>query len=194
MRTKDYLQRGFNLFWAFFRVGAFTFGGGYAMLPLVEAELVTGQGWTGRDEVMDDYALAQSIPGVIAVNTALLLGYRLAGVFGAIMAGLGVIVPSIVVITVVAAFFMRFIDHPVVAQVFQGVRAGVVGLIFIAALRFAKSSIHNVWHCLIAGVALVVAVTTGIHILVLIILGGLVGWFIPDGNGYVDPAGGRDKL
>ena len=157
MRVKDDLRRGLSLFWAFFRVGAFTFGGGYAMLPLLEAEVVTAKGWAGRDEVMDDYALAQSLPGVIAVNTSLLLGYRLAGVFGAVMAGLGVILPSILVITGVAVFFAKFMENPVVARVFQGVRAGVVGLIFVAALRFAKGSILNVWHLLIAGIALAVA-------------------------------------
>ncbi|HHZ20135.1 MAG TPA: chromate transporter [Firmicutes bacterium] len=196
MRVKDDLRRGLSLFWAFFRVGAFTFGGGYAMLPLLEAEVVTAKGWAGRDEVMDDYALAQSLPGVIAVNTSLLLGYRLAGVFGAVMAGLGVILPSILVITGVAVFFAKFMENPVVARVFQGVRAGVVGLIFVAALRFAKGSILNVWHLLIAGIALAVATFTNLHILVLLLFGGLAGWFIPRGteHGYVDPTGGGDKL
>ena len=119
MRVKDDLRRGLSLFWAFFRVGAFTFGGGYAMLPLLEAEVVTAKGWAGRDEVMDDYALAQSLPGVIAVNTSLLLGYRLAGVFGAVMAGLGVILPSILVITGVAVFLPSLWKIPLLPGFFR---------------------------------------------------------------------------
>ena len=87
-------------------------------------------------------------------------------------------------------------ENPVVARVFQGVRAGVVGLIFVAALRFAKGSILNVWHLLIAGIALAVATFTNLHILVLLLFGGLAGWFIHRGteHGYVDPTGGGDKL
>ena len=188
------LMRGRRLFWAFFRVGAFTFGGGYAMLPLIQEELVKKAAWVTEDQVMDDYALAQTIPGVIAVNSALLMGYRLAGITGAVMAGLGVIVPSIFIIIAIAIFFSQIINQPVVSRVFQGVRAGVVGLIIVAATRFSKGAIHDIWHGMIAIIAFIIAISTNIHVAFILLFAGVVGWFVPKGKTMPDEIQGRDKL
>lgn len=178
MNNKERWRRGTRLFWAFFRIGAFTFGGGYAMLPLVEKEFVSNTGWMSQEEVMDNYALAQSIPGVIAVNTALLMGHRLAGVFGAFMAGLGVIIPSIVVIIGVSHFFARLIHSQGVAHVFQGVRACVVVLIVVATEKFARRSVKNRWFGLIALAAFLLSALTNMHVIVIMLMGGVAGLFI----------------
>lgn len=179
MNWKERWVRGGKLFWAFFRVGAFTFGGGYAMLPLVEKEFVTNTGWMSREEVVDHYALAQTIPGVIAVNTALLMGHRLAGFFGAFMAGVGVTIPSIIVIITVAMYFSRWVRQQDVAHIFQGVRAGVVGLIVVAAHKFAKSSMKNPWHWVIGVGSLLFSVYSSIHIIFIMAFGGIAGLWIP---------------
>jgi chromate transporter len=194
MLFKENFKRGRRLFWAFFRVGAFTFGGGYAMLPLLQEELVKKAAWVTVDQVMDDYALAQTIPGVIAVNSALLMGYRLAGLIGAVMAGLGVIIPSIIIIIAIAIFFYQIINHSVVSRVFQGVRAGVVGLIIVAATRFSKSAIHDFHHGIIAIIAFILAISTNIHVAFILFFAGVVGWFIPNGRTIPDEMQGRDKL
>ena len=195
MEWTERWRRGTKLYWAFFRVGAFTFGGGYAMLPLVEKEFVSSTSWMTREDVVDSYALAQTIPGVIAVNTALLIGHRLAGVFGAFMAGLGVIIPSIVIIIFIATFFGRFIERTSVVQIFQGVRAGVVALIAYAAHKFARSSIKNRWHWLIVAGAFLLSVFSPIHVILIMAMGGIAGLGIPVRPDLATrPTDGRDKL
>ena len=122
-----------ELFTTFFRIGLFTFGGGYAMLPLVEKEVIDKKGWTDKEEILSIYALAQSVPGVIAVNTSLILGNRLAGVKGAVAAGAGVIMPSLIVIVAIAAFFSQIQDNFYILQAFSGIRAAVTVALLAAS-------------------------------------------------------------
>jgi len=129
-----------QLFVSFFRVGLFTFGGGYAMLPLLEREAIDVRKWATRDEILDIYGLAQIVPGVIAVNTATFLGQRQAGYLGAMAATAGMIMPSILVIIGVAALLGQVQDHPVVEAAFAGVRAGVGGLIVATAWRIVRNT------------------------------------------------------
>ena len=131
----------FNLFLAFAKVGVLTFGGGYAMLPILQREIVEKNNWASDEELMDYYAIGQCTPGVIAVNTATFIGQKNKGVIGGIVATLGVIFPSIVIITIVAAFISNFSDLPVVKNAFAGVRVCVCVLILNAVIKLWKSSV-----------------------------------------------------
>ena len=131
MRDARLLAR---LFLAFSRVGAFTFGGGYAMLPMLEREVVDRRGWVSHADLLDMFGIAQAAPGVIAVNMATFTGRRVAGFWGSVAAVLGVAWPSVLVICAVALCFDRFRELKWVAHAFEGVRAGVLALI-AAALR-----------------------------------------------------------
>ena len=130
-----------DLFLTFARIGGFTFGGGYAMLPMLQKEVVEARHWATEDELMDYYAIGQCTPGIIAVNTATFIGYKQRGILGGIAATLGVIAPSMVIITVIAAFIKGFADIPAVAQAFAGIRACVCVLIFNAVVRLGKKSL-----------------------------------------------------
>ena len=130
-----------ELFVAFARVGAMTFGGGYAMLPIIEREIVDKRHWAELDEIMDYYAVGQCTPGVIAVNTATFIGYKLAGVSGGIAATLGVIFPSLIIITAIASVLTAFADVPAVKSAFVGIRVCVCVLIFNSVLKLYKKAI-----------------------------------------------------
>ncbi len=129
-----------ELFISWFKIGLFTFGGGYAMLPLIEKEVIEAKGWTNQEEIMDIYALSQSIPGAIAINTSIFLGRKLGGLAGALAAMLGVVLPSIIVILLIAVFFVSLQSNPAVMAVFAGIRAAIVGLVAAAAIRITVAS------------------------------------------------------
>ncbi|MBR0200334.1 MAG: chromate transporter [Oscillospiraceae bacterium] len=132
-----------QLFLAFARVGVMTFGGGYAMIPILEREIVDRQGWASSEELMDYYAVGQCTPGVIAVNTATFIGYKVAGPLGGIFATLGVVFPSLVIITVIAGVLTRFADIPAVKSAFAAIRVCVCVLIFNAVLKLWKGSVKD---------------------------------------------------
>ena len=134
-------QKLFQLFCAFARIGVCTFGGGYAMLPMIRREVVERRGWATDEEVIDYYAVSQCTPGAIAVNTATLIGYRQAGVAGGIVATIGVIAPSFVMIAALAAFFTRFADLPAVRHAFAGVRVCVCALILRAVASLWRAAV-----------------------------------------------------
>lgn len=135
----------FELFTVFARIGALTFGGGYAMLPLLERELVVKRDWTTNEELMDYYAVGQCTPGVIAVNTATFVGCKLAGTAGGIIASLGVVFPSVVIITLIAGLLTSFADNPYIKSAFAGIRVCVCVLIFNAVIKLWKSAIKDRW-------------------------------------------------
>ena len=130
-----------QLFLAFARVGVMTFGGGYAMIPILEREIVDRQGWASSEELMDYYAVGQCTPGVIAVNTATFIGYKVAGPLGGVFATLGVVFPSLVIITVIAGVLTRFADIPAVKSAFAAIRVCVCVLIFNAVLKLWKGAV-----------------------------------------------------
>ena len=130
-----------ELFIAFARVGVMTFGGGYAMLPIIEREIVDKRHWAELDEIMDYYAVGQCTPGVIAVNTATFIGYKLAGVPGGIVATIGVVFPSLVIITAIASVLTAFADVPAVKSAFAGIRVCVCVLIFNSVVKLYKKAI-----------------------------------------------------
>ena len=132
-----------KLFAAFARVGLLTFGGGYAMIPMLEREIVDRYGWATREELMDYYAVGQCTPGVIAVNTGTFIGYKVAGKLGGVVATLGVIFPSFVIITVIAGIIQNFADFPAVNSAFAGIRVCVCVLIFNSVLKLWKGAIKD---------------------------------------------------
>ncbi len=132
-----------QLFSVFFRIGAFTFGGGYAMLSLIQKEVVDNKKWATDEEVLDYYAVAQCTPGVIAVNTATFIGYKQKGVLGAIMATLGVVLPSLLIITVIATVLQNFMEYKIVQHIFGGIRVVVAVLIVNAVITMGKKAIKD---------------------------------------------------
>ena len=134
------MKRSIQLFFTFMKIGAFTLGGGYAMLSMVEKAVVDQKKWIASDEFWDMIAIIQSLPGVFAVNTALYVGQKVAGRKGAFASMLGAILPSIIIILLLATVFREFRDNPVVERIFKGIRPCVVALILAPSLRMIKSA------------------------------------------------------
>ena len=146
-----------DLFLTFARIGVCTFGGGYAMLPILQRELVENKGWATEGELADYYAVGQCTPGIIAVNTATFVGRSQAGIAGGVFATLGLVFPSIVIIMVIAAFLQNFMHLEFVVHAFNGVRAGVVALIFSSVIKLFKNSVVDWPTRVIYAVVLVMA-------------------------------------
>ena len=142
-----------QLFWSFFKIGSFTIGGGYAMVPIIEEELVRKRQWIESEEFVDMLALSQSAPGILAVNISIATGYRIRGIGGAITATLGTVLPSFIIILLIAMSFQRFQDNEVVERIFKGIRPAVVALIAAPVFKLGKSARinrHNLWIPIVA--------------------------------------------
>ena len=167
----------FQLFYIFFKIGAFTIGGGYAMIPLIEAEIVTKKGWVAKEDFLDLLAIAQSAPGVFAVNIAIFIGYRLRGVRGCIVTALGAILPSFLIILCIALFFLRFKENPTVEAIFRGIRPAVVALIAAPTFNSAKAAKINrytIWIPIISALLIWLLGFSPIWIILLAGIGGYV--------------------
>lgn len=132
-----------DLFFTFAKVGAMTFGGGYAMLPILQREIVEKKGWATEDQLADYYAVGQCTPGAIAVNTATFVGTTMLGIPGGIVATLGLVFPSIVIILVIAAFLSNIMHLEIVTHAFNGIRAGVVALILSSVIKLFKGAVKD---------------------------------------------------
>ena len=150
-----------SLFFTFAKIGVCTFGGGYAMLPILQRELVDNKGWATEEELADYYAVGQCTPGVIAVNTATFVGYNRMGWLGGTVATLGVVFPCLVIIMAIAAFLSNFMHLDVVVHAFNGVRAGVVALIFSSVLKLLNTSLVD-WKTRIIYVVVFLAGAVGV--------------------------------
>lgn len=166
----------FDLFWTFCKIGALTFGGGYAMLPLIQREIVENKKWSTEKEILDYYAVGQCTPGVIAVNTATFIGYKLRGIIGSIVATLGVIFPSIVIILIIATFLQNFADLAIVQSAFAGIRVAVVALIITTVVKLIKSSIKDYLGVIIAIIAFVISAFIGLSPVYVVIAAALTGF------------------
>ncbi|MBQ9660452.1 MAG: chromate transporter [Bacteroidales bacterium] len=133
-----------KLFGVFAKMGAFTIGGGYAMLPLIEQEM-TSRGWISSEDIQDIIVLSQSAPGILAVNMAIYTGHRIRGVRGSIAAAVGAVLPSLVIILLIAMFFTQFRENEIIKRIFQGIRPAAVALILVPAVRMAKSGCRQWW-------------------------------------------------
>ena len=185
------MRRMLTLFLTFLKIGAFTFGGGYAMIALLENEFVEKKGWLDRDEFLDMAAIAESTPGPVAVNSATYLGYKIGGVAGAALSTLAVCLPSFVIIYVISLFFDQFLSLKYVAYAFRGIQACVVYLIFSAGLRMIKALDKSVMNKVIvalvmAAMAISSALAVSFSSIFYILICGLIGlavWGIRRGRG-----------
>ena len=132
------MKKLLGLFLVFFKIGAFTFGGGYAMIPIIQREVVENKKWVTDDDILNVIAIAESTPGPIAINSATFIGYKVAGVIGAACATLGVVIPSFVIISVIAYFLNKFSEIKAVQYAFHGIRAGVLALVIKALITMYK--------------------------------------------------------
>ena len=164
-----------NLFMAFFRIGAFTFGGGYAMLPMLQKEVVEKYHWATEDEIMDYFAIGQCTPGIIAVNTATFVGYKTKGIIGGIVATLGIITPSLIIITLIAAFLQNFADLAVVKYAFNGIRYVSAFVIFNAVTKLAKKSVIDKICLGICVVVLLLSLFSPLSPALIVVLAGIAG-------------------
>lgn len=164
-----------QLFVSFAKIGVMTFGGGLAMLPMLERELVESKKWVTTEEILDYYAVGQCTPGIIAVNTATFVGYKKSKVLGAILATLGVIFPSVVIITVIAAVLNNFADIPAVQHAFAGIRIAVCALIASAVIKLAKSNVKNLTQIIIAVCAFIIIAVFGASPVVVVIASAIAG-------------------
>lgn len=165
-----------ELFLTFAKIGALTFGGGYAMLPMLQREVVENKGWGTEEELMDYYAIGQCTPGIIAINTATFIGYRRRKVAGAITATLGFLTPSLVTIILIAAFMTNFADLPIVNRAFAGIRVCVTVLILDAVLKLGKKAVIDAKTAAIFVVVCLAAVFTSVSPVILVVAGGLAGY------------------
>lgn len=165
-----------QIFISFFKIGSFTLGGGYAMIPLIQKEVVDKKGWLKESEFVEMLAIAQSAPGPIALNTAIFVGYKARGVKGVIFSSLGTILPSFIVILLIAMLFTDFKDNPGVERVFKGIRPAVVALIAAPIYKMGKSAGITRKTVIIPTLAALIVWQTGlspIYIIIAAILGGL---------------------
>lgn len=143
-----------ELFFSFFKVGILTFGGGYAMLPILEREIVSNRKWASQEEVLNYYSIGQCTPGVISVNTATFIGYKLKGKLGAFFATLGIVTPSLIIIILIASILQNFLEIPFVINIFAGIKIAVACLILDAFLGLAKKNVKSKKDIVLACLAL----------------------------------------
>ncbi len=180
MTQKEKINRMLSLFIAFFKIGAFTFGGGYAMIPLIQKEVVDNKKWVTDDDILEIIAIAESTPGPIAINSATFIGYKTCGFFGSFFATLGVVLPSFIIITIIAFFLSNFADITAVKYAFFGIRAGVLALLLKSFWGMFKKCPKNVISYVIAALAFAVSVLSftldlGINTLIIIISAAVIG-------------------
>ncbi len=161
------------MFLTFFKIGAFTIGGGYAMIPIIQQEIVDKKKWIEEEEFLDIIAISQGSPGPIAINASIFIGYRLKGLKGAITCMLGTALPSFLIILLIAMMFFQYRNNPIIEKVFLGIRPAVVALIASAVYKMYKSSQIKGIRILIAIASMLIIVFTNISPVYLILVGGI---------------------
>lgn len=173
MRKK--LKLLLSVFWVFFRIGAFTFGGGYAMIPLISEETVQRRKWVKESDILDIIAIAESTPGPVAINSATFVGFRVAGFWGSFFATLGVVVPSFVVILIISYVLNEFKDIKAVQFAFSGIRAGVLALIIKALVKMYKQCPKGLFYYIIMAASFVAVAFFDIKVIYCIIVCAVLG-------------------
>lgn len=173
---KDQWKMLFQIFWTFFKIGPVTFGGGYAMIPLIEEEVVENRKWLKMDDVTDIFALAQSVPGAIALNASIFIGHRIRGVKGSIAAMLGILLPTFIIVLSLGMLYMLIKDHPMVEAAFTSVRTTILALIVYAAIKIGKTAIFDKSTLCIVAVGVLILFL--IHPIFVILIGVFMGVII----------------
>lgn len=166
----------FEAFKTFFKIGLFTLGGGYAMIPIIQEEVVERHKWIDKEQMLDLIAIAQSCPGVFAINISTFVGYKIGKVKGALCTTLGAALPSFLIILLIAIFFRQFQDHPTVAAIFRGIRPAVVALIAVPTFNLAKTARIGWANCWIPIVSALAIWAMGVSPLVIIIVAAVAGY------------------
>ncbi len=175
-RENEYkMKELWELYFAFFRIGGLTFGGGLTMLPMLKYELVEKKNWISEEELIDCYAIGQCTPGIIAVNTATFVGYRRKGIMGGMISTLGMISPSILIITAVALCLSQFMDNIWLSHALMGVRGVVCALMLNTVITLARKSLVSWVTWVICIVAFLLSMLTDIPLIVIVLLAGIVG-------------------
>ncbi|MDY6826959.1 MAG: chromate transporter [Bacillota bacterium] len=172
-----------TLYWTFLKIGLFTIGGGYAMIPLMKTEVINGHGWLSAAEFIDIIAVAEITPGPVSVNAATFIGYRLAGIAGALIATLGVITPSFILLMLLSRFLFKLIKEPAAGNFLNGLRSALVALILVAAFTLGQSAVIDLTTTLIFLVLLAASLLRRVNPLYLLAVGALCGLlFFPYGG------------
>ncbi len=169
-----------NFYWdsfkTFFKIGLFTLGGGYAMIPMIESEVVDRYKWIDREEFLDTIAIAQSCPGVFAINMSVFIGYKMKKTGGAVCSAFGTALPSFIIILLIAMFFARFQDNPVIESIFRGIRPAVVALIAVPTFNMAKTAHVTLSNCWIPIISALLIYLLNVNPVFIIIGAGLAGY------------------
>jgi chromate transporter len=174
---KEKLKTCLTLFLTFLKIGAFTFGGGYAMIPIIEKEMVEKHKWIKSEDILDIFAIAESTPGPIAINSATFIGYKIGGVFGSFCATFGVVLPSFTIISIISLVLREFSDIKAVQYAFNGIRAGVLALIIKALVSMYKKAPKGLFSYILMGASFILAAFTDINVIFVIIGCGVAGLF-----------------
>lgn len=167
-----------KLFFAFLKIGAFTFGGGYAMIPIIQREVTQRHRWVTDDEMLEMLAISESTPGPISINAATFIGYRVAGFWGSVLATLGVVLPSFIIITIIALFLRRFNEYKIVRYAFNGIRAGVAALVIKAFAVMSKQCPKNYISYAFAAAGFIAVTFFNFSAILIIALGGAAGLLV----------------
>jgi chromate transporter len=178
IRIDKTLRGYFDLLWAFFVVGASTFGGGYAVMPVLERELIKKRGWVTFDEVLDFYTIAQITPGIISVNIATFVGCKRMGVFGGIVATVGLLLPGVSLMLLISLFIKRFAEYPVVQHALAGIRLAVCALILDTSIKLIKGFFKNYKAVIIFIIAFALSAVFSVSPVYIILGAGLAGFFL----------------
>ena len=164
-----------HLFWTFCRIGGLTFGGGYAMLPMLQKEVVETHKWATEQELLDYYAVGQATPGIIAVNTATFIGYKEKGILGAIFATSGVVFPALIIIMSIAGFIDSFSDSNIVQHAFSGIRVAVGVLILNALVKMVKGSVKDILGIILFVATFIISIVFNISVVYIVVASALIG-------------------
>ncbi|MBV7505527.1 chromate transporter [Bacillus sp. sid0103] len=172
---KEEWMKLFQIFWTFFKIGPVTFGGGYAIIPIIKKEVVDKKKWVRTEEITDVFAIAGSIPGAIAINSSTFVGYKIGGIKGAIAALIGVFLPTFLIVVVLSIIFLQIQNNPKIDAAFQAIRATIVALIAYAGYLIGKTAIVDKTTLLISFGSMVVLFFSPIHPVLIILTGMLLG-------------------
>lgn len=163
------LKKILGLFLTFLKIGAFTFGGGYAMIPVIQREIVEKRGWISDDDILDIIAIAESTPGPIAINSATFVGYQVAGFWGSVAATFGVVLPAFAIIYIISFFLRQFQDIKAIKYAFIGIRAGVLSLLINAVIKMGKKCPKNIFSYMVVALSFVAVAIFNVNVLFVII-------------------------
>lgn len=168
----------FDIFLSFLKIGAFSFGGGYAMIPFIEREIVASHNWLSSKDFVDIIAIAEMTPGPVAINSSTFVGYKIANLGGAIAGTIGVMLVSLILLISAGKYLTNFKDSKSLRSIFTGIRPAVLGLIVCAAISVGKTALTNVKDFIIAGVILLSILKFKVHPILCVIMAGIIGYIV----------------